>query len=174
MSAPNFFEELKRRSVYKVGAAYAVVGWLVIQVATIVFPAFNAPPWVLKVVISLIALRFVIAVALAWAFEITPEGIKRSEDVEPHHRGASPRKGRKLAIITVIGAILVVALLVFGTGGLRSFVNNLRGGAFAIGKAEGKSIAVLPFENVGGDAEDAFFADGIQDDLLTSPRASRS
>ena len=166
MSTRNFFSELKRRNVYKVGAAYLVAGWLVIQVATIVFPAFNAPPWVLKVLISLIALGFLIAVTLAWAFELTPEGIRRAEDVEPHHRNAA-RKGGKLVVVTVIGAILAVALLVFGPTRLRDAL-GLRNLTLGISAADDQSIAVLPFENVGNDPEDAFFADGIQDDLLTS------
>ena len=167
MSTRNFFSELKRRNVYKVGAAYLVAGWLVIQVATIVFPAFNAPNWVLKVLISLVALGFLIAIALAWAFEITPEGIKRSEDVEPHHRAVAG-KGRKLVAITVVGAVVAVVLLLFGPTRLRQAI-GLRNLSLGISTAaEAKSIAVLPFENMGGDAEDAFFADGIQDDLLTS------
>ena len=170
MSTRNFFSELRRRNVYKVGAAYLVAGWLVIQIATIVFPAFNAPPWVLKVIISLIGLGFVIAVALAWAFEITPQGIKRSEDVESHHR-ASPGKGRKLVVITLIGAALALALLVFGSDRVRQ-IFGLRVGGRAIGsghvRGEDRSIAVLPFENMSTNREDAFFADGIQDDLLTS------
>jgi TolB-like protein len=167
VSTRNFFSELKRRNVYKVGAAYLVAGWLVIQVATIVFPAFNAPSWVLKVLISLVALGFVIAVALAWAFEITPEGIKRAEDVEPHQRAAHPGKGKRLVTITVIGALLALVLLLFGPTRLRQAL-GIRSFTLSVATAADKSVAVLPFENVGSDPEDAFFADGIQDDLLTS------
>ena len=167
MSTRNFFSELKRRNVYKVGAAYLVTGWLVIQVATIVFPAFNAPNWVLKVLISLIAFGFFIAVALAWAFEITPEGIKRAEDVEPHHRDAHPHKGRKLVVATTIGALVALVLLIFGPARLRQAF-GLRAFSISVATADDKSIAVLPFENMSNNAEDAFFADGIQDDLLTS------
>jgi tetratricopeptide (TPR) repeat protein len=79
----NFFAELKRRNVYKVAAAYGVVAWLLIQLASILFPTFEAPAWVMKVFVALVALGFPLALIFAWAFELTPEGIKRTEDVAP-------------------------------------------------------------------------------------------
>src|SRR5438046_10679779 len=78
----NFFGELKRRNVYKVAVAYAVVGWLVIQAASIILPTFEAPPWILKVVIFVLIIGFPVALIFAWAFELTPEGLKRTEDVD--------------------------------------------------------------------------------------------
>ena len=79
----SFFSELKRRNVYKVAAAYAVVGWLVIQISSTVLPTFHAPEWVLQTLVVLVAVGFPIALVIAWAFELTPEGIKRTEDVDP-------------------------------------------------------------------------------------------
>jgi hypothetical protein len=84
MSSGNFFEELKRRNVYKVALAYGIVGWLLIQIATSTFPVLEIPNWAIKLVIALVLLGFPIALILAWAFELTPEGIKRAEDVRPN------------------------------------------------------------------------------------------
>src|SRR5450631_72064 len=100
MNTRNFFAELKRRNVYKVAVAYAVVSWLLIQVATQVFPFFNIPNWAVRLVVLLLILGFPIALILSWAFEITPEGIKRAEDVEPNE-SITRRTGRKLVGITV-------------------------------------------------------------------------
>src|SRR6266480_2933991 len=92
MNLLNFFAELKRRNVYKVAVAYAVVAWLLIQAASILFPTFEAPAWVMKVFVSLLVLGFPVALVFSWAFEITPEGIKRESEVAPnesikHHTG---------------------------------------------------------------------------------------
>ena len=92
MNPKNFFGELKRRNVYKVAVAYAVVGWLLVQIATQVFPFFEIPNWVVRLVIVLIAIGFPIALVMAWAFELTPEGIKRTEDVD-----LPPEAVRKIA-----------------------------------------------------------------------------
>src|SRR6202162_3334367 len=82
MNPHSFFAELKRRNVYKVAVAYAVVGWLIAQIATQIFPFMEIPNWVVRLVIVLIAIGFPIALVIAWAFEATPEGIKRTEDVD--------------------------------------------------------------------------------------------
>src|SRR3954466_5549351 len=102
MKIANFFAELKRRNVYKVAVAYAVVGWLLIQAASILFPTFEAPAWVMKVVVAVVVLGFPIALILAWAFELTPEGIKRTEDVQPgEYRAGWGRRKFAGFIITV-------------------------------------------------------------------------
>src|SRR6478672_3720686 len=98
---PSFFAELKRRNVYKVAAAYAVVAWLLIQGASIVLPTFEAPSWTMKVLLIVLAVGFPIAVILAWAFEITPEGIKRAENVEPN-QSVKKNTGRKLIGMTIV------------------------------------------------------------------------
>ena len=97
MSGRNFFAELKRRNVYKVAAAYAVIAWLLIQAASILFPTFEAPAWLMKVLVVIVAAGFVIALLIAWTFEMTPEGMKRTEDVSPNEQfrvGARANSGR--------------------------------------------------------------------------------
>ncbi len=149
--------ELKRRNVYKVAVAYGVMSWLLIQIATQVFPFFEIPSWVVRLVVILLLLAFPVALILAWAFELTPEGVKRTEEV-PRERSIVRSTGRKLdfAIITVL--TVAVALLLFG--------HFRRRAAPGSGIRE-KSIAVLPFENLSSDKENAFFTDGVQDEILT-------
>ena len=87
MNPRNFFAELKRRNVYKVAIAYAVVAWLLVQAASILFPTFDAPPWFMKVLVVAIVIGLPLTLILSWAFEITPEGIKRDEDILPNDSG---------------------------------------------------------------------------------------
>ncbi len=156
----KFFAELKRRNVYKVAVAYAIVGWLVIQVASIVLPTFHAPEWVLQTIVMLAILGFPVALVLAWAFEVTPEGIKRTEDADI---SASPARRKHTWIYVVaIGAAFSVVLFFLGryTAGSRSSTSTTA-------QLPAKSIAVLPFENLSDDKSAAYFADGIQDEILT-------
>jgi TolB-like protein len=154
----NFFAELKRRNVYKVAIAYAIVAWLLIQAASILFPTFEAPAWVMKVFVSAIILGFPVALIFAWAFEITPEGIKRAEDVD-FSKSITHRTGRKLDFL-----IIAVLLLIGATFAYQRFGSGPKGGA----ALTEKSIAVLPFENLSRDADNAFFTDGVQDQILTN------
>src|SRR6476469_10427414 len=101
---PSFFAELKRRNVYKVAVAYAVVAWLLIQAASILFPTFEAPAWVMKVFVAVIVLGFPIALVFSWAFEITPEGIKRESEVAPD-QSITSHTGRKLVGLTIVLAV---------------------------------------------------------------------
>ena len=160
MDPRKFFAELRRRNVYRAGVIYAMSAWLLIQVATQVFPFFEIPNWVVRAIIVVLALGFPVALALAWAFELTPEGIVKTDDVPP---GKSVRwqTGRKLDFV-IIG-ILTVAItsLLY----LRFSPSHRRDRAAEIPE---KSIAVLPFANLSDDKENAFFAEGIQDDILTS------
>ena len=112
MNPPSFFSELKRRNVYKVAIAYAVVSWLLVQVASIVFPAFEAPAATMKILIVLLVVGFPIALGFAWAFEITPEGIKRESEIETD-KSIVRRTGRKIVAITAVLAVVAAALLVF-------------------------------------------------------------
>ena len=158
MNLTNFFAELRRRNVYKVAVAYAVVGWLVAQVATQIFPFLEIPNWVVRLVIVLIAIGFPIALVIAWAFEATPEGIKRTEVAD-----AMPMAGKKRhawIYIAAIGAAISVALFFLGRYTMRTTIAPLSG-------PPAKSIAVLPFENLSDDKANAYFADGIQDEILT-------
>ena len=163
MNPGNFFAELKRRNVYKVAVAYAVVAWLLLQGASIVLPSFEAPSWTMKVLIIALAVGFPIAVILAWAFEITPEGIVRAEDVSPNE-SITRRTGHKLIAVTVVLALVAAGLLAF-----QLFRGNPKQPvvASAAPTIPAKSIAVLPFESLSSDKENSYFADGIQDEILT-------
>src|SRR5438874_2630630 len=112
MNPRNFFAELKRRNVYKVAVAYAVVGWLVIQIATSTFPVLEIPNWATKLVIAVVLLGFPVALVIAWAFEMTPEGIKRTEDVSPNETIPRWSKRKFLAVIVTV-AVLAGGLLAF-------------------------------------------------------------
>jgi TolB-like protein/Tfp pilus assembly protein PilF len=164
MNLRNFFSELKRRNVYKIAVAYAVVAWLLIQVATQVFPFFDLPNWSVQMVVLVMVIGFPIALVLSWAFEITPEGIKREEEVA-RPRSPTRQTGRKLtALITVVAALAV------GATAFR-FLHSERGNAerqsALAAEIDSKSIAVLPFENLSEEKANAYFADGIQDEILT-------
>ncbi len=109
MDQRNFFTELKRRNVYKVAVAYAVVAWLLLQALSILLPAFEAPAWVLRVFIAAIAAGFPLALVFAWAFELTPEGLKRTEEVEPK-QSIRRKTGRKIVAITAALAVVTLGL----------------------------------------------------------------
>jgi TolB-like protein len=157
----RFFAELKRRNVYKVGVAYAIVGWLVVQIATQVFPFLQIPTWVVRLVIVLVAIGFPIALVIAWAFEVTPEGIKRTENVDP--TAGSSWKNRTWIYVAIIGAAFSVALFFIGRYTARDGTPRQSEAATV---AE-KSIAVLPFESLSEGKANAYFAEGIQDEILT-------
>lgn len=163
MNPRNFFAELKRRNVYKVAVAYAVMSWLLIQAASILFPAFEAPPWVMKVFVVVLVLGFPIALVFSWAFEITPEGIKREEDVAPNE-SLTRRTGRRIVAITIVVAVIAACLFTFQL--FRPRLTSIGSPATARAVPE-KSIAVLPFENLSDDKSNAYFAEGIQDEILT-------
>lgn len=160
MPGPNIFAELKRRNVYKVAVAYAVVGWLLVQIATQVFPFLEIPNWVVRLVIILIAIGFPVALIIAWAFELTPQGIQRTEDVDPNVAAHAPKK-RAWIYVVVVGAALSIGLFFIG----RYTGQQSAGGAGT--ELPAKSIAVLPFDNLSRDPDNAFFAEGVQDEILT-------
>src|SRR5450755_4317950 len=172
MNPRNFFAELKRRNVYKVAVAYAVVAWLLMQIATQIFPFFDIPNWAVRLVVLLLILGFPVALILAWAFELTPEGIKRADEVAPNE-SITPRTGRKLIGITIVVAVIAAGLFVFQF--LRGKPAAIPGPGATVASVAPpapppipeKSIAVLPFENLSSDKANAFFANGIQDEILT-------
>jgi adenylate cyclase len=134
----KFFGELKRRNVYKVAIAYAVIAWLLIQAGSILFPTFEAPSWVMKAFVTVIAAGFPIALIIAWAFEITPEGIVRETEVEAS-RSITHHTGRKIVALTIVVALIAAGLFLFQV---------LRGrstSSFAATAIPNKSIAVLPW-----------------------------
>ena len=163
MNAPDFFSELKRRNVYKVAVAYAIVGWLLVQVATQVFPFLEIPNWVVRLVIALVVIGFPIALVIAWAFEATPEGIKRTEVADAMPVSAATRRKKHAWIyVVVIAAAISVTLFFLGryTAGNKSV-------ASVPNELPAKSIAVLPFDNLSRDPDNAYFAEGVQDEILT-------
>ncbi|HEU0273687.1 MAG TPA: tetratricopeptide repeat protein [Candidatus Udaeobacter sp.] len=171
MKKPTFFNELKRRNVYKVAVAYAVVSWLLVQAASILFPTFDAPSWVMKVLVAVIVIGFPLALILSWAFEITPEGIKREEDVSPNE-SITRRTGRKIVGITIIVAVLAMGLFIFQQ--LRPHLTSSGlSSATRMSASEGnkrpneKSVAVLAFDNLSDDKGSEYFSDGISEELLT-------
>jgi TolB-like protein/Tfp pilus assembly protein PilF len=162
MSRGNFFSELKRRNVYKVAVAYAVVGWLLVQVATQVFPFFEIPNWAVRLVVLVIVVGFPIALVIAWAFELTPEGLKRTEDLDAS--GERVPKKHAWIYVVIIGAVISIGLFFVGRYTARNTAEDGRPGGPSLPQ---KSIAVLPFENLSDDKGAAYFAEGIQDEILT-------
>src|SRR6266536_439046 len=153
----GFFAELKRRNVYKVAVAYAVVSWLLIQAASIFFPAFDAPPWVMKVFIIVIIFGFPVALVVAWAFELTPEGIKRTEDLDRTPQQQS--RNHAWIFVVIIAGAMSAGLFFLG----RFTAANKQSGLAGL---QTKSIAVLPFESLSEDKSNAYFAEAIQDEIL--------
>lgn len=158
MDPRNFFAELKRRNVYRVAVAYAIIAWLLVQIATQTFPFFSIPAWGVRLVVVLVALGFPVALVFAWIFELTPQGIKRTEEIAPH-QSIRRSTGRKIDFVIIAVLLGAIGFLLFG---------RLRTAPPPPAAAPEKSIAVLPFENMSDEKENAFFADGIQDDILTS------
>src|SRR2546421_10640339 len=157
MKLGSFFSELKRRNVYKVAVGYAVVGWLLVQVATQVFPFFEIPNWAVRLVVLLIVIGFPIAIVVAWAFESTPKGIERTMVADALQRRST---GRTWIYIVIIGALLSVGLFLLGRYGFREKHSSSN-------EPAPKSIAVLPFDNLSRDPDNAYFAEGVQDEILT-------
>ena len=147
----GFFEEVKRRKVYQVAVAYLIAAGGVIQLASASFPAWELPNWALRVVIVLLLIGFPIALILAWAFDITAQGIRATPDA------AAPRTHRRRNVIMLVATGVII---------------SAAAGFFLLPRVSAhkcdKSIAVLPFENLSNEKENAYFADGIQDDVLTN------
>ena len=157
MKVDSFFAELKRRSVYKVAIAYGVVAWLLMQIASQIFPFFEIPNWAVRLVVLMLIIGFPVALIIAWAFELTPEGLKRTEvaDAPP-----TPRSTHRtwIYVVIVAGAISI---------GLFFLGRYTRSTKIVGSGLSAKSIAVLPFENLSEEKGNAYFAEGIQDEILT-------
>ena len=152
MNPKNFFGELKRRNVYRVAVAYVVAGWALAQGIAQVFPVFDIPNWVVRVIVVLIVIGFPIALVLAWAFELTPEGLKRTEEADAAKQHS---RNRVWIYVVIIAGALSVGLFFLG-----------RYTAPTVANLPAKSIAVLPFENLSSDPDNAYFTEGIQDEIL--------
>ena len=159
MNPTNFFAELKRRNVYRAAVAYGVVAWFLTQLTTQVFPFFEIPNSAVRFVVIALAVGFPIAMLLSWVYEFTPEGVVRTEDLDAVQARSAQRVTGRILDFIIIGVLLVViAMLIVGR---RPFYRQT---GESISQ---KSIAVLPFENRSEDKANAFFADGVQDEILT-------
>ncbi len=159
MDPKKFFGELKRRNVYRAAVAYGVVAWFLTQLTTQVFPFFEIPNSAIRFVVIALVIGFPIAMSLSWLYELTPEGIVRSEDLDPvKARSARRVTGRILDFIIIGVLLLVIAMLIYERRPFRMSAGE---------SIPEKSIAVLPFENRSEEKVNAFFADGVQDEILT-------
>ncbi|HCI71307.1 MAG TPA: adenylyl cyclase, partial [Balneola sp.] len=161
MNISNFIQELRRRNVFKVATAYAIAGWLIIQVFDTIAPQLGFPDWVAPLVTTLVLIGFPLALIFAWAFELTPEGIGKSKDIEITE-SVTESTGKKLNRL-IIGALSfgLVFLLVERIFFAQSTIFDSD-----VSKIENASIAVLPFVNMSADQSNEYFSDGLSEELL--------
>ena len=158
----NFFEELKSRKVFRVAATYGVVAWILMQIGEVTFPALNIPEWVMSTLVVVLLAGFPIAIIFAWIFDKTPQGFVKTDVKETENVGGMnvivdnrPFYQRKRNIFLVLG---VLAGVLIGTYGGSSITRSI---------ADDKSVAVLPFDNLGNDENDEIFSDGITEDIIS-------
>ena len=171
MKLDNFFAELKRRNVVRAAGLYLVGAWLLTQVASTVLPMFGAPDWLPRTIVSLLAIGFIPALIFSWVFELTPQGLKRDEDVRPEE-SIAPQTARRMDRMIIAVLLLALGYFVFDKfvltprrQAVQSHGSSLPNESDSL--ANSKSIAVLPFENLSSDKENAYFAEGIQEEILT-------
>ena len=158
----GFIQELRHRNVFRVGIAYVIAGWLLAQVVDLAADAFKAPDWIMQMLIVMLLIGLPIALFLAWAYELTPDGVKKAEDV-PENAPKDPRSGQTLNRVTTVALIAAVAWI-----GWDAFQDRTGDAAMPIATVIDKSIAVLPFADFSSDADQAWFADGLTEEILNS------
>jgi TolB-like protein len=170
----SFFDELKRRNVFRVGFAYAVVAWVIAQVADLALESFGTPEWVMKTLLFMMAIGFVVSLVIAWAYELTPDGIKRARDVDPVE-SITHETGRKLDRLFIVVLLIALATLLVeryyfrGSAAVEEaepVAASLPQAAGGESPRDGPSVAVLPFVNMSSDPEQGYFSDGISEEIL--------
>lgn len=163
---PSFFAELKRRKVIRVATTYAVVAWVITQVAATTFNGFGIADWAFRFVVLMLVLGFPVALIIAWSFEFTPEGVRLTKNVEATSGEAASKAHEKKHNWVVFGFAVALPTVIFGSLALYFYITRVDVAPVEVAEL-GKSIAVLPFENRSNLDEDRFFTDGIHDELLT-------
>jgi TolB-like protein len=162
VNSRSFFAELRRRNVYKVAIAYVVAGWALAQGIAQVFPVFDIPNWIIRLIVLLIILGLPIALVLAWTFELTPQGIKRTETADAMPKTARQKKHTWIYVVVIAG-LFSIGLFFLG----RYSAKNATPRQSEAATVSQKSIAVLPFDNLSRDPDNAYFCEGVQDEILT-------
>ena len=170
MKSDNFFSELKRRNVIRFAGLYLVGAWLIVQVASTVLPMFGAPEWLPRSIVVLLAIGFVPALIFVGSFELTPQGLKRDEDVPPE-QSIAPQTGRRMDRLIIAVLVLALGYFVFDkfvlTPRREAALVATRPSAEPKSAADAKSVAVLAFDNLSDDKGSEYFSDGISEELLT-------